>query len=168
MVTASAAVLSKASGRQQEEVAGHEWVVMQTVCNTHHCQPSQHIYCLMPAGFRPADEGFNTMQPSSARASVSSSDGFGSRASRHQHGDSFGGGQLSLARLLTHLLTHSLTRSLTHHITCLLVRCVCSAILHSTGRTARSLCKFVTAVTPEHCQLSCCSDVVCPSHTSSR
>lgn len=52
-------------------------------------------FCMICAGFRAADEGF-AIQPSSARASVSSSDGFGSRVSRHQHGDSFGGGQPSL------------------------------------------------------------------------
>ena len=49
---------------------------------------------LLLAGTRAADEGYG-MQPSSARASVTSSEGYGpsGRASRAQHEDSFGGGK---------------------------------------------------------------------------
>ncbi len=49
------------------------------------------------SGFRGTDEAYG-MQPSSARASVASSEGYGpssSRASRNNHEDSFGGGKPS-------------------------------------------------------------------------
>ena len=63
------------------------------------------------AGAKAADEAYGA-QPSSARASVASSDGYGpssSRASRTQHEDSFGGGENSLQQ------SHSLCSSRLKH-----------------------------------------------------
>ena len=60
----------------------------------HCCLYAASIGLLLLAGMRAADEGYG-MQPSSARASVTSSEGYGpsSRASRAQHEASFGGGR---------------------------------------------------------------------------